>query len=73
MRSAPYRQALEVAWNLRALGLFLLGPAVGLGLGIAIFGMPRQLQIVAGVMFLFSLGMFASLARGEWRRVARGR
>ena len=65
------RRALAVLWNLRGLALFLIGPAAGVGLGAAIFGLPRDLQIVAAVMFVFSLGLFGVLVRGEWRRVAR--
>ena len=67
------RLTLQVLWNLRALGLFLIGPIVGVWAGAAIFGMPRILQIVACVMFLFSLGMYAILVRGEWRRLSNGR
>ncbi len=65
--------ALQVLWNLRALSLFLIGPVIGVLLGAAIFGMPRNLYIAAAVMFLFSLGMYALLARGEWRRLVGGR
>ena len=67
------RLALQVLWNLRALGLFLIGPVIGVWAGAAIFGMPRSLQVLAGVMFLFSLGMYAILVRGEWRRLSGGR
>lgn len=67
------RLAFQVLWNLRGLGLFLIGPALGVGLGAAIFGMPGTLQVSAAVMFVFSLGMYATLVRGEWRRLAPGR
>ena len=67
------RLTLQVLWNLRALGLFLLGPVIGVWIVAAIFGMPRSLVIAAGIMFLFSLGMCTTLARGEWRRLSRGR
>jgi len=67
------RRALQVLWNLRAFGLFLIGPVFGVWAGAAIFGMPRTLQIAACVMFLFSLGMYAVLVRGEWRRLSGGR
>ena len=67
------RLALQVAWNLRALGLFLIGPVIGVWIVAAVFGMPRSLVVAAGIMFLFSLGMWASLARGEWRRLSSGR
>ncbi len=60
---------LRALWNLRALGLFLLGPVVGVTLGAEVFGMPGALIRVAAVMFLLSLGMFAVLVRGEWRRL----
>ncbi len=67
------RLACQALWNLRAMGLFLVGPVVGVWLGAAIFGMPRTLQLAAGVMFLFSLGVCALLVRGEWRRLSRAR
>ena len=69
-RRAPAAQAL---WNLRGLALFLVGPAIGVWLGAAIFGMPRTLLIAASLMFLFSLALFAVMLRGECRRLARGR
>ncbi len=65
--------AMQAAWNLRALALFLLGPVIGVWLGAAIFGMPRNLQIAAAVVFLFSVAMFVMLIRGEWKRLSRGR
>ncbi len=63
----------EVLWNLRGLSLFLVGPVVGVWIVAAIFGMPRGLQVLAGVMFLFSLGILALLVGGEWRRLSAGR
>jgi uncharacterized membrane protein YfcA len=65
--------AMQAAWNLRALALFLIGPVIGVWLGAAIFGMPRNLQIAAAVAFLFSVAMFVMLIRGEWKRLSRGR
>ena len=65
--------ALQVLWNLRGLGLFLVGPVVGVTLVGAVFGLPRTQQALAGVMFLFALALYASLARGEWRRLSAGR
>lgn len=67
------RLTLEVLWNCRALGLFLIGPVIGVWIGAAIFGMPRTLQLSALVMFLVSLGLYALLVRGEWRRLASRR
>ena len=69
-RAGPTLRAL---WNLRALGLFLIGPMVGVGLGAAVFGMPGALIGVAVVMFMVSLGMFAMLVRGERRRLVSAR
>ena len=65
-RAGPTLRAL---WNLRALGLFLIGPVVGVGLGAAVFGMPGALIGVAAMMFMVSLGIFAMLVRGERRRL----
>ena len=69
-RAGPTLRAL---WNLRALGLFLIGPVVGVALGAAVFGMPGALIGVAAVMFVVSLGIFATLVRGERRRLISAR
>ncbi len=63
--------ALQVLWNLRTLALFLIGPVIGVWLVAAVFGLPRHLLVTAVVVFLFTLGMFGLLVRGEWRRLAR--
>lgn len=64
-----WKLAGQVAWNLRGLALFLIGPVVGVALGGAIFGMPTDLVWAAAIAFLISLSMFGLLARGEWRRL----
>lgn len=64
-------RALRVVWNLRGLLLLLVGPAVGVFLGAAIFGLPANLQIAAGVMFVFGFGLCGRLFRDEWRRLTR--
>ncbi len=66
------RRLIQVLWNLRGLGLFLIGPVVGVWTVAATFGMPPGLQIAAALMFLFSVGIYAVLARGEWRRISGG-
>ena len=73
--NAPFRRRLawQVLWNLRGLGLFLIGPAAGVGLGAAIFGMPPALLLAAGLVFAVSLAMYATLVQAEWRRLAPGR
>ena len=68
-RADRSRPLFEVLWNLRGLALFLVGPAVGVALGAAIFGLPQPLEIAAVVMFAFSLGVLAILGRAEWRTV----
>lgn len=70
---APKRATLRALWNLRALGLFLLGPVAGVALGATVFGMPVELVRVAAVLFLFSLALFGLLVRGERRRLLRPR
>lgn len=65
------RRVLVVLRNLRGPALFVLGPAVGVCLAATIFGLPRNLQLAAVVMFGFSLGLYGILARAEWREVAR--
>ena len=64
------RRVLRLLWNLRGLGLFLIGPAIGVWAAASIFGMPRGLQALAGLTFLFSLGIMGLLVRGEWRRMS---
>ncbi len=64
-------RALLVLWNLRVLGLFLVGPIAGVVLGGAIFGMPEGQRWAAAVAFAISLSLFGILARGEWRRLSR--
>ena len=70
MSADDRRQARQVLWNLRGLVLFLVGPVIGVCLVAAIFGLPEGLQVLAGIMFLFSLGMLGLLFRGEWRRLS---
>ena len=61
----------QVLWNLRMLGLFLVGPGLGVALVGAIFGLAPHLYGAAAGMFGLTLGLFALLARGEWRRLRR--
>lgn len=63
------RRARIVLWNLRGMALLAIGPAAGVALGALIFGLPPDLQIMAGVMFLFGLGLTAILAKAEWRKL----
>ena len=72
-RLAPLRRAGRVAWNLRVLAVFLLGPVAGVIMSAAIFGLSDDLRWAAGVALLISLSLFGMLARGEWRRLARDR
>ena len=65
------RRALLVIWNLRVLGLFLVGPIVGVVLGGVIFGMPEDQRWAAAAAFAISLSLFGILAKGEWRRLSR--
>lgn len=66
-----WRRAMRVVWNLRVLGLFLIGPVVGVVLGGLIFGLPSDLRWAAVVAFAISLFLFGILAKGEWRRLSR--
>lgn len=69
--SGPAWQALRVLWNLRVLSLFLIGPALGVALGGAIFGLPTNVLWAAAAMFLVSLSLLGVLVRAEWRRLSR--
>jgi hypothetical protein len=60
---------LQAFWNLRMLALFLLGPILGVGLVGIIFGLPPGLYLLAGAVFLLSLGMLFSLVVTERRRI----
>ena len=64
------RPTLRAVWNLRVLGLFLVGPVVGVALVGAVFGLPPGLVPVAGAMFLLGLALFGILVRGETRRLS---
>ena len=66
----PGRRVLRVAWNLRMLGLFLIGPGAGVLLGGAIFGLPTDICWLALATFGLSLALFGTLARAEWRRLS---
>ena len=70
---ASGRATLRALWNLRALGLFLVGPAVGVVLGELVFGMPAGLVRAAAAMSLLGLALFGLLVRGERRRLVRPR
>ncbi len=69
MRDDRRRRALAVLWNLRGMALLAIGPAAGVFLGALIFGLPPDLQLAAGVMFVFGLGLCAILAKAEWRKL----
>ncbi len=69
--SGSTSQALHVLWNLRVLGLFLIGPALGVALVGGIFGLPPNVLLAAVAMFLVSLSLLGVLVRAEWRRLSR--
>jgi len=60
--STPTLQAL---WRLRAMALFLIGPAFGVVLVHLIFGLPQILWWSAGAMSLFMLSIFLILVLKE--------
>lgn len=62
MRAVPTLSAL---WRLRALSLFMLGPAFGLVLVDRIFGLPAALRWPAGGMGLLMAGLFLYLVLKE--------
>ena len=73
MRSSPTLRAL---WQLRALSLFTLGPALGVVLVDLIFGLPVALRWQAGGMGLLMAGLFLFLflrVRAEFLRDYRDR
>ena len=70
--SAParFRILAQVLWNLRLLGLCLVGPVIGIVLVATIFGLTPGLFWTAGSAFLFTLSVLAVLVRAEWRRLS---
>lgn len=66
MQNHPLIQAL---WNLRWMGLFMIGPALGIILVDIIFGLPAMLWWSAGGMSLFMLGLYMSLVLKERRLI----
>ena len=55
------------------LGLFLLGPGVGLLLVGMIFGLPTNLRWLAAGTFAISVALFGMLAANEWRGLTSDR
>ena len=69
MNARP-RPTLQALWNLRLLALFLIGPVLGTALVGSIFGMPPNLYLLAGGMFLFAAAALFTLIAAERRRIA---
>ena len=67
------RLALTALWNLRMLGLFLVGPVVGVFIGGWTFTMPVALRWIGLGMFALSLTLLGILVRDEYGRLARRR
>ncbi len=47
--------------------IFMIAPAIGLGLVAMIFGLPLDLRLLAGVMTVLAGGLILILLRGEVR------
>ncbi len=62
---------LRAVWNLRLLGLFMIGPVAGSLLGALTFAMPVALRWAGLGMFGLILALLGILVRGEYRRLAR--
>ena len=67
----PLRLALTALWNLRMLGLFLVGPVVGVIIGGWTFTMPLALRWTGLGMFVLSVALLGILVRDEYGRLAR--
>ncbi len=65
------RRARLACWNMRFAGLFAAGPAVGLGLLAATFGMSLGMQRMALGMVVFTAALFGLLVKGEYDRLSR--
>lgn len=62
----------RACWNLRLLGLLLVGPLSGVVLAGDIFGLTSALYWTAGFFLVFTLSLFAILVRAEWSRLSIG-
>ncbi len=65
------RLALTALWNLRMLGLFLVGPVVGVIIGGWTFTMPPALRWSGLAMFALALALLGILVRDEYGRLVR--
>lgn len=65
------RELSRAIWNMRLLGLFLVGPAMGLALVSVTFGLSAGLLRLAAAMACLSLGLLGWLVRAEYVRLAR--
>ncbi len=65
------RLILLALWNLRLLGLFLVGPVAGVMIGGWTFAVPVPLRWAALGMLGLSLALLAVLVRDEVGRLAR--
>ena len=65
------RLILRALWNLRMLGLFLVGPVIGVILGGWTFTMPIALRWAGLGMFGLALALLGVLVRDEVGRLAR--
>ncbi len=65
------RLALTALWNLRMLGLFLVGPVVGVIIGGWTFTMPPVLRWTGLGMFALAVALLGILVRDEYGRLAR--
>ena len=64
------RHLAQACWNMRLLALVVCGPALGLAMTAAIFGLPSDLRRLALGMSLFVLALFGVLVRAEYRRLS---
>ena len=69
--AAAGRRLLRALWTMRVLGLFMIGPALGILLVGVTFGLPPGMLSLAAAMFAFSLALLALLVRGEYNRLSR--
>lgn len=58
---------MQALWNQRLAGLLILSPALGVVLVELIFGLPRDLQLMAAGMLILTVGLFSILLGGEYR------
>ncbi len=69
----PWHRLGEACWNMRALACLMVGPAFGLALVGAVFGLSPASARLACIAAPIALAPFALLVRAEYARLSDAR